>query len=497
MNNRPPNINFGRMPSHIAVGLAMSTGVSSTLRFVRWTLAFAALTLGAVSVFSQDTPKASNSSVATRAPLKIALIKSFRIIQEEDGPALELLSTHPLTPRIKLMENPTRLVIDFQHARIDMAEKRIDVQADQITTVLANQARETPPVARVVVDLLAPRTYKWEAIGNRLVVHLGKNPGAESQSPFEPPTVPSLRPAPQPVIKAVRATGPLAVASGTASVGSSFTAGADTAVLSLSSGGELRVCPGTTVSITPSTDRHNLMLGMNTGAIETHTELDASADLVMTPDFRIALRGPGECHYAISTDNRGDTCVRALPGNEVSATATELMGDGIYQTKATDQVVFRGGRLDRVDMNVPLECGCPPPRGNIERAQNALAKTTVSEARPPADANPLPVADALPLRDRTMTGVPAAKTGTLPAEDIHVEVTAPLVFHASGPPPAPVEDVGAAQIAADPGATRRNGGADTSTTTMPLKPMAVVIAAQEPHRGFLRRIGGFFARIFR
>ena len=178
--------------------------------------------------------------------------------------------------------------------------------------------------------------------------------------------------------------------------------------------------------------------------------------------------------------------------------ATELMGDGTYQIKATDQVVFRGGRLDRVDMNVPLECGCPPPRGNIERAQNALPKTTtVSEARVPADARPLSVADAPQTRDRAMTGVPAGKTGSLPAEDIHVEVTAPLVFHASGPPPAPVEDVGATQIAADPGATRLNGGADSSTTTMPLKPMAIVIAAQEPHRGFFRRIGGFFARIFR
>jgi hypothetical protein len=278
------------------------------------------LMLAVSSPNSLATTKPSHKPSPTKtAASKIAAIKSFRIVQEKDGPAVEILSTAPLVPAIRLIGDPTRLVIDLRNARLDTPQKRIQVQADQISDLRADQFQQDPPVTRVVVDLLAPREYKWDATGGRLVVHLGRNPSGESQSPFEPPVVASLGAQDHPLVKAVRAAGPLAVVSDAGSVGSSFAAGADTAVLSLSSGGEVRVCPGTTISVTPSQSRHNLMLGMNTGALETHLRLDASSDSVMTPDFRIMLVGPGEFHYAFSADNQGNTCVRALPGNTASA----------------------------------------------------------------------------------------------------------------------------------------------------------------------------------
>jgi len=42
------------------------------------------------------------------------------------------------------------------------------VQADQISALRADQFQENPPVARVVVDLLAPRAYTWDAAGKPL-----------------------------------------------------------------------------------------------------------------------------------------------------------------------------------------------------------------------------------------------------------------------------------------------------------------------------------------
>jgi hypothetical protein len=145
------------------------------------------------------------------------------------------------------------------------------VQADQISTLRADQFQESPPVARIVVDLLAPRTFTWAAAGNRLVIHLGKNPAKdENKTPFQAPSVASITSAPTPVAAVAHPNGPLAVASNSLAAGSSITAGADTAVLNLARGGEVHVCPGTTVSVTPSQNGRNVMLGLNTGALEAH-----------------------------------------------------------------------------------------------------------------------------------------------------------------------------------------------------------------------------------
>jgi hypothetical protein len=475
---------------------------------LRAAIALGMLVLGAPWLRSQ-TPSSSevnpgSKPAAPSSASKIAAIKSFRIVQEEDGSALEILSTKPLVPAIQAIGNPDRLVIDLPNARLETQEKRIRIQAHQISTIRADQFQQNPPVARLVVDLLAPRAYTWDAAGNRLVVHLGKNPDQPSSSPFEAPTVSSLTPAPQRVVTAVRAAGPLALVGNNGGAGSSITAGPDTAVLSLSSGGEVHVCPGTTVSVTPSRNQHNLMLSMNTGALEAHFALDASSDSVMTPDFRILLVGPGEFHYAISADTQGNTCVRALPGNTASAIVTELLGDRTYQVKATDQLVFRSGQLDRVDMAVPLECGCPPPRDPPLRAENNLPTQSRASRRevPPLNASPAPDAETVHAESAGSTGIPAAAEPRDPSaepNELHVQIEAPFVFHATGPPPAPVEEVSTLPLDSRPGAT--------PALASPLPPPAndtpksagteMASAKHTPVRGFFRKIGGFFSALFR
>jgi hypothetical protein len=435
----------------------------------------------------QTTTTPGSQPSASSAVGKIAAIKSFRIVQEKDGQAVEILSTKPLIPSIQAISDPDRLVIDLPNARLETQQKRISVQADQISTLRADQFQQNPPIARVVVDLLAPRAFTWDAAGNRLVVHLGKNPNQARSSPFESPSVPGLTPTPQPVVTAVRTAGPLALAEDNGGAGSAITAGPDTAVLRLSSGGEVHVCPGTTVSVTPSENRHNLMLSMNTGALEAHFALDASSDSVMTPDFRIALVGPGEFHYAISADNQGNTCVRALPGNTASAIVSELLGDRTYQVKATDQLVFRAGRLDRVDMAVPLECGCPPPRDSPLRATNNLPTQSRTEgaAMPPVNASPASVAEAH-AENVPATGVPATAApldASVAPNELHVQIAAPFVFHATGPPPAPIEDVRALPLDSRPRVA--------PALAAPLPP-----PSNPPSRGFFKRLGGFFASLF-
>ena len=471
-------------------------------------LAVGLLVLGAPWLHSQTPvkPGARPGSKSAAVPAnKIAAIQSFRIVQEKDGPAVEILSSKPLVPSIQAISDPPRLVIDLPNARLDTLQKRISVQADQITAIRADQFQQNPPVARVVVDLLAPRAYTWDAAGNRLVVHLGKNRSEASSSPFQQPTVVGLTPAPQPVVAAVRAAGPLALAGNDNDAGSAITAGPDTAVLRLSSGGEVHVCPGTTVSVTPSQNRHNLMLSMNAGALEAHFALDASSDSVMTPDFRILLVGPGEFHYAISADTQGNTCVRALPGNTASAIVSELLGDRIYQVKATDQLMFRSGQLDRVDMAVPLECGCPPPRDPPLRATSDLPMQ--SKAQPPVNASPAPVGEtaqpeSAPSAGLPATGVPAAAApldASVAPNELQVQVEAPFVFHATGPPPPPVEDVRALPLDSRQVGAPAVGAPLPAPTKESPKPAGTETASANhpPARGFFRKLGGFFAALFR
>jgi hypothetical protein len=422
------------------------------------------------------------------------------MIEAKDGPAVEILSTKPLIPAIQMIENPLRLVIDLPQARLDVRQKRIPVQANQISTLRSDQFQENPPVARIVLDLLAPRASTWEAAGNRLVVHLGKNPPAQAKiSSSQAPVAVSLTRAPQPIAAALLHSGALVTLAGEGVVsGSSFTAGENTAVLNLVRGGQVDVCPGTTVSVTPSQSRHNVMLAMNTGALEAHYALDASSDSIVTPDFRILLTGPGEFHYAVSADTRGNTCVRALPGNTAAAIVSELMGDRTYQVKATDQLLFHSGRLDEVDMSVPLECGCPP-RQPILRAGNDPAQVTDASTSGPQNLGARPsVAELKPQEGSTRGGstLPAA-TPTPDSKQVRMQVEAPLVFRATDLPPAPIGETRAL-----PAQSRQVAGLGISDPLPPIPPAKPQGASSEaanapPRRGFFGKLRGFFTSMFR
>jgi AMIN domain len=460
-----------------------------------------------VSVAAQSSPQLLAS---TDLPV---VVRSVRVLSGQTGPVVEILSDRPLVPIISKLDNPPRLVIDLPNtdlpsALVSGSNKPIDFPSEDIRRIRVNQYQSKPPIARVVVDLLKPVGQTWDAAGNRLMVRL--HPAHEVTA--KPPSVPAFTQGIQPVAVPLGpgSSGALVLAGSHAAAGSSVTAGSDTSVLRLERGGEVLVCPGTTVSVTSAQKGHALMLGMNTGALEAHYSLDASADSILTPDFRILLAGPGEFHYAVSADSRGNTCVRALPGNTASVIVAELLGDGNYQVKPTEQIVFHSGRLNLVDTAVPVSCGCPPPATPMLRASTVPA-SAISDASLPSSTRLAQPGDELksvalatsrsvpqlgsPSTSQVTVSVFPPETAALPPSnpnDVHVQVEAPFVFRASDvraqpplPKPTPIREAELLQVTDLP----RPATYEIEVLPPPQTPT-------RQHHGVFAKIRGFFATIF-
>jgi len=426
------------------------------------------------------------------------VIKSVRVIREKGVPAVEIVSSDAVNPNIRSVASPPQLVIDIPDARPGLTEKTGETQDENILAIWVNQVRNNPPMTRIVLELSAPYGHSVEKDGDRLVVRL--RPPEESSADENSSDAASG-------FSLTTDAGLIPVAGGsTSSVtpgsrisgGSSLTAGAETTILHLPRGGEVRVCRGTTVSIATSKSKRDLMFGMSTGAIEAHYSLETSADAVLTPDFRIMFAGPGHFDYAISADAHGNTCVRALKGNTSSAVVSELMGDRIYQVKPSEEVVFRAGQINRTDNDIPLDCGCPPPPA-VMRAESPSAAPSKPEPDPKArlgtgtPATSIQAEAASPAGIRMSNGPETAPVPPTRPNETHVEIDAPLVFNAKSRaeavPPAPVDVARELPIEDSP---------DREVHLDPVvqSPPAAETPSKPEHRGFFGRVRGFFSSIF-
>ncbi|HEV2697231.1 MAG TPA: AMIN domain-containing protein [Terriglobales bacterium] len=441
------------------------------------------LALAAIPAAAQTRAKAHHS----------AEVQSVRVIPDDNGSVLEIVATRPLTPKLQTVEGPLRLVVDLPDATLNIARKKLSFRNEQIKAVRMDQYQTDPAVTRVVIDLASPVRYTWDAMGNRLRVRLRGDEAAVSK----PASIPSLSMGPQPIAVpvAIGTSGSLIEAGSRVSSGSSIIAGEETAILRLSRGGEVRVCPGTSLSVSASTNGQNMMLGMSKGAMETHYGLRESVDSVLTPDFRIVLPGPGEFNLAISADSHGNTCVESLPGSTSSAVIAELLGNGTYEIKPEQQLMFRGGHINAIEAAVS-SCGCPAAQPAVLRAsadppamvpqEKATGKLQLENSDASASKSDTPSTSPLPNTDP-----PNQAKSDPPPDHMKVSLEAPLVF--SG------RDIAKARASATQANMQQ--AAALPLTSKPSDPLPAIVVLPPPdpkpaHKGFFGKVKGFFGSVF-
>lgn len=303
--------------------------------------------------------------------------------------------------------------------------------------------------------------------------------------------------------------------------GSTVTAGKRTLPIHLTRGGELDLCATTKVDLSQeykASDANSpLMVALDHGAIEAHYNVGENSDVVLTPDLRILLSGPGKADVRVRVNDQGDTCVANRGDNAPYVTVSEQIGPGVYRVIPNQRVMFEHGSVRNVVDNETQPCGCPAPTavsvastGVTAEPGKAVAKPGEAVAATPTEksANPVhpdgpsstPKDTAFPLAESEgLAPPPAAPTKpVVPPGEVHSEVTTTLKYNApkqtvpTGTPSGMATPESAATTATAPAP-----GFGPSVNTGPVAIAEAPPAPQLKHKSrFFHKLGRFFKKIF-
>jgi hypothetical protein len=337
--------------------------------------------------------------------------------------------------------------------------------------------------------------------------------------------------------------------------GSTVTAGSETVPITLNRGGELRLCATTSIHLSrdssiQAADASGLMLALDRGAIEAHYETSKYSDVLLTPDLRILISGPGDADLSIRVSRQGDTCIDNRGPKAPYITVTSPLEGGLYRVQPGQHVSFQHGSLREVVDTEHEPCGCPAPLSVANAGTptpsgapsapsgGAPAATGAGTAAPGAapapagsiQAHPVggpsstPADTAFPLavsEGLTQTPLPPTTPVAAPGE-VHAQVAVP--FRYSGNLPSMSETTGAgtppetASAAIPPPSPAAPAPSPSNMPTpqppapppgskpVPIEPVpaqtAIAIAPvpaprqNPPTHGFFHRVGHFFSRLF-
>jgi hypothetical protein len=303
----------------------------------------------------------------------------------------------------------------------------------------------------------------------------------------------------------VTVSGSMSVENGRASIGNdgTITAGDATAMVKLARGGDMEVCASTKVHLSRDTtvagaDDSALMIALDRGALEANYVPGKYSDVLLTPDLRILISGPGTAVLRVRVNEKGDTCVDNHGAGAPYVTVTSNFEGGVYRVQANQRVMFEHGSLDEVVDDEPEPCGCPAAAPVViasnAAAVNASGAGTASTAAAGATSAAAPASAAAmaanPFPLAQSEGLAAAPTApvkpVVPPGEVHAEVQAPIAYDAAKTP--------------NPGLPGAAGPAPVNTESDPVNAeIASVQSVQvspKKHGGFFHSIGHFFSKMF-
>lgn len=242
------------------------------------------------------------------------------------------------------------------------------------------------------------------------------------------------------------------------------TAGAKTAEVTLPHRGVLRVCASTTVKLAsdtsvPANETPGLVMSLDRGALEMSFATGKNADILLTPDFRILIGGPGAADVKIRLGEHGDTCIDNAGVNAPYVLVSSVFDGGAYRVQAGQRVLFEHGSLREFVANEQEPCGCPPAQKPSTNDFPLAQSEGLGPAAPPVAAVP----------QGSLSHAPNAATTT-------------MEHNAAAPSAATNEAAPAAQPQA-------------AAQPAPAAPIAAKKPAKKKH-GFFAQIGRFFRRLF-
>jgi len=273
-----------------------------------------------------------------------------------------------------------------------------------------------------------------------------------------------------------------------------------TAEVALKRGGTVQVCATSGLNLASGksiTGTEPLMLALNRGAIEVHTEATTS-DVVMTPDLRFTMASDGPLDLRLRVTSDGDTCVENRGPHAPVLHIIDPFGGATYDLRPEQHVLFEHASLKSVVDNESSPCGCPAvPVVSVADADVTSATPAtpgaVVAAKAAAEQHPFPaaVSDELappPLPPQTSPGVIHTQVATTMSYDAAAAKASPASASSATEASAPVASAktsSAPQAASSPATTP-----DTAVAQAPPQPTA-------PHsKGVMHSIGHFFKRLF-